>query len=94
MIDSLLNNLEKINNQETYKKYNLEKNSYGLITIHRPSNVDTKEKLERILQFFNKISKKIKLIIPLHPRTRKNIENFDLMNKIINNANIIIIEPA
>lgn len=94
MIDSLLNNLEKINNQETYKKYNLEKNSYGLITIHRPSNVDAREKLERILQFFNKISKKIKLIIPLHPRTRKNIENFDLMNKIINNANIIIIEPA
>jgi len=94
MIDSLINNLEKIKLQNTYKKYNLEKDNYWLITIHRPSNVDTKEKLTNILNFFNKISKNIKLIIPMHPRTRKNIENFNLFSIINNNDNLIIIEPA
>jgi len=94
MIDSLVNNLEKIKLQDTYKKYNLEKNNYWLITIHRPSNVDTKEKLANILNFFNKISENIKLIIPLHPRTKKNIENFDLFSIINGNDNLVIIEPA
>lgn len=94
MIDSLVNNLDKIKKQETYKKYNLEENNYWLITIHRPSNVDSKEKLVNILAFFNKISNSIKLIIPLHPRTRKNIELFGLMDMINTNKNIIIIEPV
>jgi UDP-N-acetylglucosamine 2-epimerase (non-hydrolysing) len=76
MIDSLVSNIDKIIKKDTYLKLNLEKNNYGIITIHRPSNVDEKEKLEYMLKYFKNLSNKIKLVLPLHPRTKSNIEKF------------------
>lgn len=92
MIDSLLNNIDKIKNKNTYLDFNLSSNSYWLITLHRPSNVDNKETIEPILQYFQKLSEKIKLVLPIHPRTKLSIEKFWL-EEYLKNDNILITEP-
>jgi UDP-N-acetylglucosamine 2-epimerase (non-hydrolysing) len=68
----------------------LEKENYIVMTLHRDFNVDNKETLERILFEINRISKKMQVIFPIHPRTKKRISEFGL-EKII--KDIKIIEP-
>ncbi len=92
MIDTLISNIEKVNDLEVLKKYNLEKHNYALITFHRPSNVDNKEILKRVLKILNYLQEKIKIFIPIHPRTKKNIEKYNLKNKL-EKKNIILSEP-
>ncbi len=74
MIDTLIHCLGKIEDGLPYP--NLREKEYAVITLHRPSNVDYQDTLQRILKAFQFISKKIKLVIPLHPRTQKNIREF------------------
>lgn len=49
-------------------------NSYVLVTLHRPSNVDDPENLRQILTTLNKLAEFRKVIFPVHPRTMKNIK--------------------
>lgn len=51
---------------------------YGLITLHRPSNVDSPQELKSLMDCLGKISRRVPLIFPLHPRTRKNLEQYGL----------------
>jgi len=71
-------------------KFNLEENKYVVTTIHRDFNTDNKSNLEAILKELDKISKEIKVVFPIHPRTKKRIEEFDLEQ---NTKNILMIEP-
>jgi len=54
--------------------------SYALLTLHRPSNVDNKESFLKIITALTEISKRIPIIFPAHPRTRKQIEAFDFQH--------------
>ena len=51
---------------------------YGVVTLHRPSNVDSAEALERIAQVLRRVGGELPLIFPVHPRTRANIEKFGI----------------
>lgn len=51
---------------------------YGVVTLHRPSNVDHPETLASLLEVLNEIAVQLPLIFALHPRTRANIERFGL----------------
>ncbi len=51
---------------------------YGLVTLHRPSNVDAPQTLEPLLTALAEIGERLALVWPLHPRTRANIERFGL----------------
>ena len=93
MIDNLLINLKIAKDLNSYKRYDLEKNQYALITIHRPSNVDTKENLNEIIKMLNYIEERIKIYFPIHPRTRKKLKEFNLENKLTK-SNIILSEPV
>ena len=68
----------------------LKENQFIMMTMHRDFNVDKKEKLEKILKEIDKVSKEIKVVYPIHPRTKKRIIEFGL-EKLI--KNITIIEP-
>jgi len=92
MIDNLITNLDMARKNNYFKELDLIRGSYGLVTIHRPSNVDTKEDLERVIETLNHIQLKIKVIFPIHPRTRKSLKNFNL-EKELNKPNIVITEP-
>jgi len=60
-------------------------NNYILLTLHRPENVDKKEKLLSLLKTINRLNYKV--IFPIHPRTKSNLKNDD-MNKL-NNINFL-----
>jgi UDP-GlcNAc3NAcA epimerase len=81
------------------KKLNLTLNNFILATIHRNNNTDEPIRLNSLfesLQFISKTSN-IKVVLPLHPRTAKLLEqnlNSELLKEIKNNTNLIIIEPA
>lgn len=93
MIDSLHFALPKCENSKILEKNGLTENFYVLATIHRPSNVDEPEQLKMLLEVFDYLSKSRKIVFPIHPRTLKNIENFDLGGIVRDNKNIIFLEP-
>lgn len=65
---------------------------YGVVTLHRPSNVDDKAKLKDILTALREISWDMDIYFPIHPRTEKNISKFKL-NSIVEDSGIHIIPP-
>jgi UDP-N-acetylglucosamine 2-epimerase (non-hydrolysing) len=69
---------------------NLKENDYIMMTLHRDFNVDIPEKLEKILEEVNKISKEIKVVFPIHPRTKKRIQEFGFEDLV---SDIMITEP-
>ena len=81
MIDSVFNQINK-----NYLKSDLEE-EYAVLTMHRPSNVDDLKKLKKLLAIFNLISNKIKLIFPVHPRTKEKLSSFSI------SKNISLIDP-
>ena len=81
MIDSFELLRKRIESETLYVKYGLQRQNYGLVTLHRPSNVDNHEKLEKICSMLTLLSEKIPLIFPLHPRTRKNLMSNGLFQK-------------
>lgn len=89
MIDSLLANREHARApqktlQEAGADGSLLKDpaGYGVVTLHRPSNVDRAETLGPLLAILREVSEKLPLIFALHPRTRANIERFGLAHLI------------
>ena len=93
MVDTLLKSKGKIQKLNTLKNFNLKKKEYSLLTLHRPANVDDKKRLKILLQTFNIIQKKIKIIYPMHPRTKKQIKKFGFEKYVKQMENFIVTPP-
>jgi UDP-N-acetylglucosamine 2-epimerase (non-hydrolysing) len=75
MIDTLFANLARAREKSTIlRDLGLENESFGLVTLHRPSNVDNPERLQEILGALDSISETLPLLFPVHPRTRDHVE--------------------
>ena len=68
--------MNKDHNSTVFQHYELIAHDYCLLTLHRPSNVDSQEELQKIISALHQIPKKI--IFPLHPRTKKMLTTFNL----------------
>ena len=73
MVDTLLDNLTKIESQSTWSELGLNQGSYGVLTLHRPSNVDEPSKLEELLTAIAILSETCPIVFPIHPRTSEKI---------------------
>jgi UDP-N-acetylglucosamine 2-epimerase (non-hydrolysing) len=93
MIDSLINFLPVAETSAIMSELNLEENSFLLVTLHRPSNVDEPENIKKILQAFDYISRRIPIVFPIHPRTEKNLEIFELKSMVDGMKNLKIVPP-
>ena len=93
MIDSLEMLRKKIETQKAYKQFQARPNEYVLVTMHRPANVDDPHNLQKIVTALVNISDKLKIIFPIHPRTRKNLQAFKLLHLLEKNGSIIMPEP-
>lgn len=93
MIDTLLANRDKAEKSDILDRLGIEKKKYAVITLHRPSNVDCLDVLEKIIAAFEVIQKELKLVFPIHPRTRKNIEGSRLKLRVEGMRNLILTEP-
>ncbi|MFW6008535.1 MAG: non-hydrolyzing UDP-N-acetylglucosamine 2-epimerase [archaeon] len=81
IVDATLENLNLLN-EDTTKEY-------ILLTMHRAENVDNKKRLKYLIEELNKVAEKYEIIYPIHPRTKKMLEKFNI--KI--DKNIKLIEP-
>ncbi len=93
MIDSLEMLRDTIEKQNTCSELNLNAGDYGLVTLHRPSNVDDPQILKRLCNALIGVAKQVPLVFPIHPRTRKNIENLELMADLEKEKQLIISKP-
>jgi len=93
MIDSLSFFLEKAKESSILSDLHVNGSPFALVTLHRPSNVDVKDNLEDLLHTLSVIGKDVKIVFPMHPRTKKMIETFDLQNYISSSENLIITDP-
>jgi UDP-N-acetylglucosamine 2-epimerase (non-hydrolysing) len=67
---------------------------YGVLTFHRPTNVDLKDDLEKLVDIWIKVSERIPLVFPVHPRTWKKIREFDLDKRMKPFLHLFLIEPV
>jgi UDP-N-acetylglucosamine 2-epimerase (non-hydrolysing) len=94
MIDTLLRLLPKARSRPTLADLGLKPGEYGVVTLHRPSNVDDTAVLGPLLQVLADISKRLPLVFPIHPRTEKRIDDFGLRAVIADAKNLKLLPPA
>ncbi|MGW7261305.1 non-hydrolyzing UDP-N-acetylglucosamine 2-epimerase [Streptomyces sp. NPDC054834] len=68
MIDTLLANLERARASDILDRYGLSRGEFGLVTLHRPANVDDPEVLTGLLKALGEIAGRCPLVLPVHPR--------------------------
>lgn len=93
MIDTLLGHKDKSAKSKIMERLDLRKGDFCVLTLHRPSNVDSREGLENIISILEKIQEKTKIVFPVHPRTKKSIEKFKFNTRITGMQNLILTEP-
>jgi UDP-N-acetylglucosamine 2-epimerase (non-hydrolysing) len=77
MVDALFDHLEAARARPVLAEEGLARGGYAVLTLHRPSNVDDRGALERLLQILDDVSRELPVIFPVHPRTRARLEEAD-----------------
>jgi UDP-N-acetylglucosamine 2-epimerase (non-hydrolysing) len=93
MIDSLEMMRGRIEQEQTFSSLGFKSGGYGVVTLHRPANVDPPDMLKRICLSLKDITKKIPLVFPVHPRTMKNIEKHSYLSLLNDSPNLCLLEP-
>jgi UDP-N-acetylglucosamine 2-epimerase (non-hydrolysing) len=93
MIDSLVFALPKIQKSDILNQLDVQKDEFALITLHRPSNVDELENLSKFIKVFEYLNNFISIIFPVHPRTRKKMEDYGLIERIRQINKLQLTEP-
>lgn len=84
MIDTLLKNLSRLRKPTFWDELKLQPGKFFVMTLHRPANVDSKEQLFSIFREVESASGQLPLIFPVHPRTRKSMQQFGIKLKTLN----------
>lgn len=93
MIDSLLKQLERAKGSRVREELGLAGSDYAVVTLHRPSNVDDPATLDGILSALTRISERLPVVFPIHPRTRKNLAEFGLRPPGESGGRVRFVEP-
>ncbi|MDA9778872.1 UDP-N-acetylglucosamine 2-epimerase (non-hydrolyzing) [Rubripirellula sp.] len=93
MIDTLLKQVNLAKKSSFLSKVGLSAERYGVVTLHRPSNVDHPAVLESILTEIADLGNEIPMVFPVHPRTRSKIEEFGLSKALTDSKKMVILEP-
>jgi UDP-N-acetylglucosamine 2-epimerase (non-hydrolysing) len=93
MIDTLVHELDAAIDLNTPAGFGLCPNGYVLATLHRPANVDQPERLNALVELLSRVSEKLPVIFPSHPRTRTRLVDAGLMDRLASNPRITIADP-
>ena len=93
MIDTLLHQRKKAIQLNTLSDLGISPGSYGVVTLHRPSNVDQKQTLKNLVDVLIEISSQLKIVFPIHPRTRNKLNEFGMMNVLEDAADVVTLDP-
>jgi UDP-N-acetylglucosamine 2-epimerase (non-hydrolysing) len=93
MIDSFEMLREKIETANTRERLGLNGRPYSVVTLHRPSNVDERDNLAKLVTTLVALSGELPVVFAIHPRTRKRLEDFGLLATITSTPGIVSTEP-
>ena len=88
MIDTLTQNLDRLQKPDIWDSAGLDAKNYFLLTLHRPANVDDAGKLVEFLNAILDGTENYRVVFPVHPRTRKSLQNVNF-----NHERLIQIDP-
>jgi UDP-N-acetylglucosamine 2-epimerase (non-hydrolysing) len=92
MIDTLITLLPRIRERRMAAELGLTPGSYGVVTLHRPSNVDDAAMLRRLVTALGKIAGRLPLVFPAHPRTTARLAAAGLTGDLVD-AGVRLVEP-
>src|SRR5215207_463038 len=93
MIDSLPKHLALSEGSDARERLGVGGSDYAVVTLHRPSNVDEPRVLGRILSALTRIGRRLPVVFPIHPRTRKNLDEFGLHGAGDEDGRVRFVEP-
>ena len=93
MIDTLKHFLPMADKSDILQQLDISEKDYLLVTLHRPANVDNRDSINNVVDIIMSAAEKKKIVFPIHPRTRKNLEEIADCQALFNNLNIILTEP-
>jgi UDP-N-acetylglucosamine 2-epimerase (non-hydrolysing) len=93
MIDTLLTHRERARATGVHAALGLEPGGYGLMTLHRPSNVDDTASFERLMQGIDSVAREIPVVFPVHPRTRPVVTRSATAAAMVDQGRLRLIDP-
>lgn len=93
MIDTLLRQVEVARTRPLLADLDLAQGTYCVVTLHRPSNVDTPESLSALVDVLHDVSGQLPIVFPVHPRTKARLEEFGLFEKLESAAGVRVLGP-
>lgn len=94
MVDTLLKHVEQARHLETRRTFGLSAQGYGLLTLHRPSNVDHPGTFKAIMTAIKELSTELPLLFPCHVRTRERLSAMpELLPTEVRRHGLILLEP-
>jgi UDP-N-acetylglucosamine 2-epimerase (non-hydrolysing) len=93
MIDSLLRHLAAARGGTDLTRWKVVAGGYAVVTLHRPSNVDAASALAGVIDALQAIARQISLVFPIHPRTRKQLHDQGLFDRLAGASGIHVCEP-
>lgn len=93
MIDTVLHHLHKARTTTIHQQLKIAKGRYGVITLHRPGNVDHRESFAGLIRAFGSIQQHLPLVFCMHPRTRQRLEALDLGQELETQTNLLATPP-
>ena len=94
MIDSLLGQLDRAKQSTARADLGLADREYAVLTLHRPSNVDDAAAFGRVIEALEEIARRLPIVFPAHPRTRKMIAELGLTDRVKRNKGLLVIDPV
>lgn len=93
MIDSLYRRLDRAKQSTIREKLGVSSGDYAVLTLHRPSNVDEHDNLAGIVDALEEVARRMPVVFPVHPRTRKKLKEFELNDHVERIANLRLVDP-
>lgn len=94
MLDSYELQRQRIEADDSFGRLGLERRRYGIVTLHRPSNVDDPATLAVLVDALARVAADVPLVFPVHPRTRKNLRESGLLARLEAAPGIRLCEPV
>ena len=92
MLDSYEMIRPRIEAEAAPAKLGLTAGGYGVVTLHRPSNVDEVAPLTSLVEALEQVAARLPLVFPVHPRTRERLTRYDLIDRLTT-AGVRLLEP-
>ena len=92
MIDTLLRHRDRAMASGARERLAPE-GDYGVVTLHRPSNVDSREHAERLVAALTTVARDLPLVFPMHPRTRSALAAHGLASRLDGSSGIRTMDP-